>query len=118
VLRLDDVGDLTGDVIGPATSTDNAIVRFDGATGKRIQDSLSTLDDSGSINIPTGQSYKVDGTQIITNQQAVEADLSAVPDLTGADTVDQSGLETYLGDIRTKLNNLLTKLRTHGLIDT
>ncbi len=40
----------TGDVTGPASSTDNAIVRYDGATGKIIQDTSSTLiDDSGKI---------------------------------------------------------------------
>lgn len=64
------------------------------------------------------QVLKQGGTQVVGAQQAAEADLAAVPDLTGADTIDQSGLETYLGDIRTTLNNLLAKLRTHGLIDT
>jgi hypothetical protein len=49
VLRLDDVGDLTGDVIGPGSSTDNAIVRFDGITGKRIQDSAATINDGGDL---------------------------------------------------------------------
>lgn len=36
-----------GDVTGPASSTDNAIVRFDGGTGKIIQNSVSTLSDLG-----------------------------------------------------------------------
>jgi len=40
----------TGDVVGPGSSTDNVIVRFDGATGKLIQDSNITLDDNGRIN--------------------------------------------------------------------
>jgi hypothetical protein len=118
VLRLVDVGDIVGDVIGPDSSTDNAIARFDGASGKSIQDSAVTIDDNGTVNIPTGQAYKVNGTQVVSDQEAAEADLAAVPDLTGADTIDQSGLETYLGDIMTKMNNLLTKLRSHGLIDT
>lgn len=39
----------TGDVTGPASSTDNAITRFDGTTGKVIQNSAVTLDDDGSI---------------------------------------------------------------------
>jgi len=47
-----------GDVEGPGTSTDNAIARFHQGTGKVIQNSLVTIDDSGSPNIPTGQSYK------------------------------------------------------------
>ena len=36
-----------GDVVGPASSTDNAIVRFDSTTGKLIQDSTATLSDGG-----------------------------------------------------------------------
>lgn len=56
-----------GDVIGPASSTDNAITRFDDGTGKILLDSLATLDDSGSINIPSGQSYKINGTGIAQN---------------------------------------------------
>jgi len=50
-----------GDVVGPATSTDNAIARFDAGTGKKIQNSLVTIDDSGSVNVPAGQDYKIDG---------------------------------------------------------
>ena len=42
----------TGDVTGPASSTDNAIVRFDLTTGKLIQNtSLATLDDDGAAVI-------------------------------------------------------------------
>ncbi len=40
----------SGDVAGPASSTDNAIARFDGATGKVIQNSLATLDDVGNLS--------------------------------------------------------------------
>lgn len=39
----------TGDVNGPASSTDNAITRFDGTTGKLIQNSTATLSDAGDI---------------------------------------------------------------------
>jgi hypothetical protein len=35
-----------GDVVGPATSTDNAVARFDGTTGKLIQNSVVTIADS------------------------------------------------------------------------
>ena len=34
----------------PASSTDNAVVRFDGATGKLLQDSTATLDDDGNLS--------------------------------------------------------------------
>jgi len=39
-----------GDVVGPSSSTDNAIPRFDGTTGKLIQDSPITILDSGTMN--------------------------------------------------------------------
>lgn len=38
-----------GDVVGPASSTDNAIVRFDGTTGKLIQNGVATETDAGEI---------------------------------------------------------------------
>ena len=39
----------SGDVTGPAGATDNALTRFDGATGKVIQSSVATLDDTGLL---------------------------------------------------------------------
>lgn len=39
-----------GDVDGPASATDNAIARYDGATGKLIQNSVATLNDLGIID--------------------------------------------------------------------
>lgn len=38
----------SGDVIGPVSSTDNAIARFDGTTGKIIQNSVVTISDTGA----------------------------------------------------------------------
>lgn len=40
----------SGDVVGPASATDNALVRFDGTTGKLIQNSTATLDDTGNMD--------------------------------------------------------------------
>jgi len=37
---------LGGDVVGPASSTDNAVVRFDGTTGKLVQNSGVTISDA------------------------------------------------------------------------
>lgn len=40
----------SGDVVGPAFATDKAIARYDGITGKLIQDSPGTyVQDSGAI---------------------------------------------------------------------
>ena len=40
----------SGDVTGPASSTDNAVARFDGTTGKLIQNSVTTIDDTGNAS--------------------------------------------------------------------
>lgn len=40
----------SGDVVGPGSSTDNALVRFDGTTGKLIQNSVATLTDTGTLD--------------------------------------------------------------------
>jgi len=42
----------SGDVVGPVSSTDNAITRFDSTTGKLIQNSLVTVADDGAITAP------------------------------------------------------------------
>jgi len=59
----------TGDVSGPASSTDNAVVRFDGVGGKTLQNSLVTISDSGSIALPAlqtvdGRDVSVDGATL------------------------------------------------------
>lgn len=44
----------TGDVVGPASSTDNAIVRFDGTTGKLIQNSGVIISDTDRVAFVAG----------------------------------------------------------------
>lgn len=56
-----------GDASGPVSSTDNAISRFDGTGGKTFQNSLATIDDSGSVNIPTGQTYKINNVALVSS---------------------------------------------------
>ena len=51
-----------GDVLGPATSADNTISRYNGTDNKTIQGSLASVVDSGGINIPTGQTYNINGS--------------------------------------------------------
>jgi hypothetical protein len=41
---------LGGDVVGPASSTDNAIARFDSTTGKLLQNSVVTVGDTGAVS--------------------------------------------------------------------
>ena len=39
----------SGDVVGPSSATDNALARFDGTTGKLIQNGTVTQDDDGNL---------------------------------------------------------------------
>lgn len=50
-----------GDVVGPASSTDNAIARYNLATGKLLQDSLAVVSDVGSLVIPAGALLDIGG---------------------------------------------------------
>jgi hypothetical protein len=52
----------SGDVVGPASSTDNALARFDLATGKLLQNSTGILTDAGALSGLTS----IDATGAIT----------------------------------------------------
>jgi hypothetical protein len=63
----------TGDVVGPSSSTDNAIARFDSTTGKLLQNSLVTVSDTGAITVASEFTLPVvDGTanQVLTTDGA------------------------------------------------
>jgi hypothetical protein len=49
----------SGDVVGPASSTDNAIARYDSTTGKLIQNSTVTVDDTGNMTFPNATYLKL-----------------------------------------------------------
>jgi hypothetical protein len=66
-LKVDASGSASGDVTGPASSTDNAIVRFDGTTGKAIQNSGVLIDDSNVMSITTVKALTAGGLTIQTN---------------------------------------------------
>ena len=57
-----------GAVIGPASATDNALVRFDGVDGKTVQNSGITVDDSNNV---TGLGTVASGA--VTSSAAVQA---------------------------------------------
>jgi hypothetical protein len=71
----------SGDVVGPGSSTDNALVRFDTTTGKLVQNSVGILSDagalsgltdisaSGSVTLSGGTAYGVaylNGSKVLT----------------------------------------------------
>ena len=70
-----------GDVTGPASSTDNAIARFNGPGGKNIQNSSVLIDDLGNVQLaPSGTLY----------QETYGSDESLVLSLDFRDVFDRS----------------------------
>jgi hypothetical protein len=54
---------LGGDVVGPASATDNAIARFDTTTGKLLQNSVVTVGDTGVV---TGVTELTASTKVVS----------------------------------------------------
>ena len=61
----------TGDVVGPASSVDETLVRFNGTTGKLIQGSVITVSDTGTISAVDAISFDVTPTAIQTGGRMV-----------------------------------------------
>jgi hypothetical protein len=55
----------SGDVVGPASSTDNAIARFDSTTGKIIQNSAITVSDAGALQNINELNFDVTPTGVV-----------------------------------------------------
>jgi hypothetical protein len=93
-------GQGTGDVVGASSSTDNALARYDGTTGKLIQNSVVIVDDTGSItgvNALTAQSLTVNNnatlgssnTDIIDVRGRISSDLD--PETNNAKDIGTNG---------------------------
>lgn len=99
----------SGDVTGPASATDNAIVRFDGTTGKAIQNSYATLSDTGFLQttqIYASGSIAVDPIGVFRTDSVSEYTVGAGITIDGVlikdglvDGVDVSALGTGTGDV-------------------
>ena len=97
----------SGDVVGPAASVDNAIARFDGVTGKLLQDYTSnapTISDTGDMNVDGDidvdnviVSGNVDGRDVSTDGSKLDG-IEALADVTDAanveDAITGAGAET------------------------
>jgi hypothetical protein len=80
----------SGDVYGPASATDNAVARYDGTTGKIIQNSAVTIADDGATVIDVNStSAGLRITQVGTGNALLVED-SANPDATPV-AIDASG---------------------------
>jgi hypothetical protein len=82
-----------GDVVGPASATDNAIARFDTTTGKLIQNSVVTISDTGAT---TGITTLAASTSVTT--PIVQASNSAGLSLKNASGTTQMSVGAGGGD--------------------
>ena len=74
-------GSVTSQVVPRVTSTDNAIVRFDGVTGA-VQDSSILIDDNGNLNI-TGTGKRITGDfSALTDRNRLSFETSTLNSLT------------------------------------
>lgn len=125
-----------GDVVGPSSATDNAVARFDGATGKLIQNSIATISDIGFI-VGTGlgtpttagstftlRAYDVDGTSYttmvtLTANNTPTMDLSTAVTQGGAVIYRVGGTDVAPGDGGTGVsNNALSTWTINGSFPT
>ena len=93
-----------GDVVGPASATDNAVARFDGTTGKLIQNSVVTISDTGAT---TGVTTLGASTSVTT--PIVQASNSAGLSLKNASgttqmSVGAGGADNMSVNVSTNLN--------------
>jgi hypothetical protein len=72
----------------PGSSVDEQVLRWDGTSGDTVQACLLTVDDSGSCNIPTGQSYKINGSALTYTDVGAAPTASGV---TNGDSHDHNG---------------------------
>lgn len=67
---------IDGAVTGPASSTDNAIARFDSTSGKIIQNSSAILDDTGKLTAPYIETGSADANYFQSKKFRGEGDAS------------------------------------------
>lgn len=99
-----------GDASGPASSTDNAVARFDGAGGKTLQNSGVTIDDSDNMAVPgvvsVGDGIVTTSTITFDTSQASGTDLSMKQGLVDGLAANAFRLERGDGDIVMAINGL------------
>jgi hypothetical protein len=88
-----------GDVVGPASATDNAIARYDSTTGKLIQNSTVTIDDNGNASNVNSVSFDTTPATLPTTEGSMYWDVdkgSVAVVMQGANVVQDIGESQYI----------------------
>jgi hypothetical protein len=82
----------TGDVAGPASSTDNAVARFDGVGGKTLQNSTLVVSDAGNVTFP-GRILGKKGPDVASDANVTlgNGNYFTITGTTAIDTINSSG---------------------------
>lgn len=83
----------TGDVVGPGSATDNALVRFDSTTGKLIQNGVITEDDTGNLSVTASVSGATLSTTVSNTSNTASS--NALQQVTVAGTSAGDAFTTY-----------------------
>ena len=89
-----------GDVVGPGSSTDDALARFDTTTGKLIQNSTATLSDAGTLTATAfagALTGNVTGNASGTAATVTGAAQTAITSLAATVVINTSGAITTTG---------------------
>jgi hypothetical protein len=127
-----------GDVAGPAGATDNAITRYDGTSGKLVQNSTVRISDGGDMTgvntingsaIPSGgfgigdvagpasatdnavARYDSTTGKLIQNSVVVIGDTG---DITGVGTINGSTVPSPIGDVRGPASAVANRVATYN----
>lgn len=102
-------GTFANAVIGPASATDNAIVRYDGTTGKLVQNSTVLIADTGSVDV-TSSVPGVSG--VLTLESTGTSGAQTVLRVGTADPI--SNVTGAPGDIYVRANGTLSEAYVHA----
>ena len=86
------VGTTVGDVVGPASATDNAVARYDLTTGKLLQNSVVVINDTGDVtgvnDLTISGNLTVNGSTTTVNTETLSVEDPLIQLANGNDTTD------------------------------
>jgi hypothetical protein len=118
-ITIDATASGTGDVVGPASATDNAVARFDLTTGKLIQNSGVTISDAdllsaANVNVSgltASRALTTDGSKNLASSSVTSTELDYVSGVTSAIQTQIDGKQATDTDL-----TAVAGLSTTGLI--